>query len=415
MSSTANSVTFNVPTSFDSDNAGRVMFIPDTTGFAEIELELADKVKSSTKSANTFFFSNLAPQARFTTSLESNIAPYDVEVDASASRDRDAGSIRFYHWDFGDGSAMQKTQSSTFQHKYQKAGQYSIKLIVEDDQGALDSTEQAITTNNQAPLAALQVTPLNGSAPHQVQFTATNSIDPDGRIVSYRIDFDVGESTLDSVGVHTFQADGTYQVRLTVTDNLNLTATANVSVEVATPPIADLVITPETGPFPLEARIDASGSRDPQNGEVEVDIFIDNQLVYNNISTVMHTFNDPGNFQVRIVATNKRNNLTAEINKSVIPVNLDPVADFRWFPDSVIQNTLVAYDSESVDPNTTDNISYYRWTFPDGTVEGEDLAHVERLFNAGFNPYEVTLEVWDKFRNGQFEGYSSVTYTIPVK
>ncbi len=422
ISSTANSVTFDVPTNFDSDEAGRVKLIPDTTGLMEIELVLADKVKSSTRSTSTFVFRNQAPVASFTIRGLNGVAPYEVEVDPANSRDRDAGSIKFFHWIFGDGSDTVRVQfnpdaaSNRVRHNYQLAGTYSVQLLVEDDEGAIGTTDAPFTTDNQAPLAALQVTPLTGEAPHQIQFTATNSVDPDGDIVSYRIDFDNGESTFDSVGTHTFQSDDTYQVKLTVRDNLGLTATTEVNVEVATPPIADLVITPNSGSFPLQATIDASGSRDPQNGNIDVDIFIENNLEYETTNPPAHTFSQPGNFQVRLVVTNQRNGLSSQVTRSVTAINLDPVADFTWFPDSVIQNTLVEYTSQSFDPNDTDEISFYRWTFPEGVQEGENLSRVQQLITTPLNdPYEVKLEVWDSFRDGEFEGYHTITYTIPEK
>jgi len=63
-------------------------------------------------------------------------------------------------------------------------------------------------------------------------FDASSSSDPDGSIVSYAWDF--GDSNTSSVVTpnHTYAADGSYVVQLTVTDNAGGTATSAVTVDV---------------------------------------------------------------------------------------------------------------------------------------------------------------------------------------
>ncbi len=409
-----NSATFEIPSEFDSESSGRLIFIPDTTGLVEIELILSDGVKEARRTATAFFFKNLDPLANFTTRLQSNVAPYQVEVDASGSRDRDAGQVQWYHWSFGDGSGVTRTRSKIFQHSYSQAGTYTITLKVEDDEGGTDSTQQVISTNNQAPLAVLQVSPLSGKAPLTVNYTATNSTDPDGQVVSYRVDFGDGASTLESAGTHTYSNDSNYRIKLTVQDNLGRSDTASVRVVVSTPPSAVLALQPTHGVFPLDVDIDATGSFDPQGGELAHDIYINGQLTYKNTARVTHTFSEPGDYQVRLLVTSLRNNKTAEVNGFVQVRNDNPVANFSWTPAVPQHMTPVTYTSTSFDPNLTDEISYYRWTFPMGVViEGENEPIVIRPFDAGVDTFKVKLEVWDKFRGTPFEGYHSVTKIVP--
>ena len=408
-----NSITFDVPSSFNSDEDGRIGFIPDTIGLVEIELVLSDKVKLIEKTITAFFYKNLDPAAIFTYKLKSSVSPYELEVDASRSHDRDAGKIEWYYWWFGDGTPTVKTGSNTFQHKYQRSGTYTVRLKVEDDEGGLDSTEQAISTNNQPPLAILQVDPVAGEAPLTIHYTATNSSDPDGEIVSYRVDFGDGASSLDSVGSHTYATDNNYHIKLRVQDNLGQTDTTGVKVQVATPPVAALMIAPTEGPFPLDCLIDGTGSYDPQGGKLEHDIYIDGKLTYDNIDSVTHTFDAPEKYLVRLLVKSKRNGLTDEVQQSVKANNLNPNADFVWVPEFPQHRTPVTYSSTSSDPNLTDEITHYKWTFPFGEiVEGEDKTIVIHTFDAGIDTYKVKLEVWDKFRGTKFEGYDSITKII---
>lgn len=56
-----------------------------------------------------------------------------VQFDAGGSRDEDGIVVR-YLWDFGDGYWAETTNPETT-HRYQKAGQYEARLVVEDDYG----------------------------------------------------------------------------------------------------------------------------------------------------------------------------------------------------------------------------------------------------------------------------------------
>lgn len=412
ISETTNSITFDALSKFNSETDGRLNFIPDAIGKVEIELELSDQVKTSTKTAQTFFFDNLIPVAVFEYKLLTTVSPYELEVDASKSYDPDDldRKIKLYSWWFDDDTPIEKTPDPKLQHIYKKAGRYKVRLKVEDKEGAVDSTEQIVSTNNQKPIANLQVNPKTGKAPLTIEYTAGNSIDRDGEIVSYRIDFDDGTSSLDSFGTHTYTTDDNYRVKLTVQDNLGQIDTTSILVKVETPPVAVLKVTPNSGPFPLDCVIDGTDSYDPQGGKLEHDIFIDGQLRYDNIDSVLHTFNTPKTYLVRLTVTSQRNNTSDSNQKVVIANNLNPKADFNWQPPSPQHQTPVTYTSTSTDPNPTDEITNYKWIFPLGiTVEGKDKSIVIQTFDAGVDTYRVELRVWDKY-----QGYDAITKIIKI-
>ncbi len=418
-SKTNSLVVFDAPSKFDST----LEFIPDTTGKVEIELELSDKVKISTGKAGTFFFANSLPVAIFTYKLEGEASPYNLVVDASESYDPDsifnkynkpgeeANQVIEYSWWFDDGTPWIPTTAKTYTHTYLKSGAYTVQLKVIDNDGGVHTTPRVVKTDNQAPVAVLQVNPVKGEAPVTINFTATNSSDPDGKIVEYRIDFDDGTSTLDSIGTHLYVTDKNYRVRLQVTDNLGQTDTTGVTVAVATSPVAILKVTPIEGPFPLDCIIDGTDSYDPQGGKLEHDIYIDGNLTYDNVDSVVHVFSEPKKYMVRLTVTNKRNNLTDEQQQSVNVINLNPFADFIWYPENPQPLNDVKYTSTSTDSNLTDSITRYKWTFPDGdTLGGKDKSIVFHTFSLDYSPYTVKLEVWDRF-----DGYDSVLKTIHTK
>ena len=72
---------------------------------------------------------NSAPEAVFTVSADSGIAPLTVTFNASGSSDSD-GTISSYTWRFGDSGTG---SGSTVQHTYLSAGTYTARLTVTDD------------------------------------------------------------------------------------------------------------------------------------------------------------------------------------------------------------------------------------------------------------------------------------------
>jgi len=355
---------FDVPAEFtDTDE---LFLIPDTSGIVDLQLVISDGVKDSElKTASTTFFENLAPVVKFSFQLENQGAPpYGVKLDASESIDRD-GEIERYLWSFGDGTADVTTRSSSIHHDYQRSGTFTVRLRITDNEGAADSLDQIITTANQPPVAALSVTPTSGKAPLLIKYDARGSRDIDGTIASYDVTFGDGHSSASDTGSHQYTNDATYRVTLTVKDNLGASNSTTVTVTVATPPIAVLTVSPDSGAFPLSVQIDGSGSYDPLGGVISnPEIFINDQSIYDQLS-VVHVFRRPDDYRVTLQIKNDRG-LTGREEKVVHVTNTRPIADFTWVRD--LGN--VRFTSTSRDPNAPDDhIANYSWNFGDGAPE----------------------------------------------
>jgi hypothetical protein len=95
-----------------------------------------------------------------------------------------------------------------------------------------DDVERAVESNTQPPIGAITGPAGAIAEGGSVSLSAAGSIDPNGTVVSYAWDF--GDGSIDSgVSVtHTYAQDGTFQARLTLTDNDGLTDTATFVVSV---------------------------------------------------------------------------------------------------------------------------------------------------------------------------------------
>ncbi len=72
---------------------------------------------------------------------------------------------------------------------------------------------------NALPIASFARSPASGPSPLSVFFDATSSYDSDGTILAYEWQFGDGSTGMESAATHTYSSFGSYEVRLTVTDD----------------------------------------------------------------------------------------------------------------------------------------------------------------------------------------------------
>lgn len=172
------------------------------------------------------------PIASFTATPSAGSAPLLVTFDGSSSYDQNSGgTIVSYSWNFGDGAT---SSGQIVTHTYNTKGVFSARLTVTDNDGKTGSTTRTIdvTKVNEPPVAEFSFSPTSGLYPLQVNFDASASRDPDGRIVQYSWDFGDGHTGLGRVVGHKYERPGTFLIRLTVRDDGGSTATKSKSITV---------------------------------------------------------------------------------------------------------------------------------------------------------------------------------------
>jgi len=181
-----------------------------------------------------------------------------VTFNASESYDSN-GHIVSYVWDFGDGN-MTTLTTPTITHYYVAAGNYTVILIVSDNDGYTDSTSKTITVLSRPPIADFIFTPDFPTVAETVMFNASNSYDIDGAIAGYTWDFGDGNitTTTDSVTTHTYTLHGNFTVILTVTDSDDLTDNKASTVRVRDYPTANFTVAPEIADVNSTVTFDSS-------------------------------------------------------------------------------------------------------------------------------------------------------------
>jgi PKD repeat protein len=153
---------------------------------------------------------NLPPKSNFT------YAASGLTVQFTSTSTDDDGTVDGHSWTFGD-EGTADTASATF--TFAAAGTYPVALTVTDNDGATHTRTEQVT-----------VTAAPQNVPPQADFTFTTSgltaqlsstsTDSDGTVDSYLWDFgDTQTSTTGPTVSHPYGVAGTYDVKLTVTDD----------------------------------------------------------------------------------------------------------------------------------------------------------------------------------------------------
>ncbi len=155
-----------------------------------------------------------------------------VAFDASASTDPD-GTIANYSWSFGDDAAG---YGAIVTHTYQQAGTFDVELTVKDDKGATNSTKKSVTVTKSAtpaasePKAVIEIVSKDNLT--VVVSGAGSSTSEGAEILSYEWDFGDDTSGTGVQATHTYAANGTYTITLTVADSQGNSHSASVEVTV---------------------------------------------------------------------------------------------------------------------------------------------------------------------------------------
>jgi PKD repeat protein len=153
-----------------------------------------------------------------------------VLFDAQASE----GSIAEYRWDFGDGGT---SRGETVSHAYSEVGTYFVRLTLVDSNGRTTSISRSVAVGQApAPTADFTFSPGNPQPNDDVRFNAGATVPSPGRtIVSYSWDFGDGGSGSGVTATHRYTQARTYNVTLTVTDDIGRKSVVTKPVEVAVP------------------------------------------------------------------------------------------------------------------------------------------------------------------------------------
>jgi PKD repeat protein len=201
-------------------------------GSYTVTLTVTDDRGFSASTTQTIGVSDSAnPTAEFVFSPVSPRPNDDIIFNASASRAAQGRSIVSYEWDFGTG----RTGSGiTVTKSYETPATYNVTLVVTDNVGNKGTSTRPVTVQASALTAGFIFSPTAPAPRQSIAFDAGSSTAGVGRtIVAYEWNFSDNAFGAGKVVNHIFLNEGTYNVQLTIRDDLGQTATATKAVVVS--------------------------------------------------------------------------------------------------------------------------------------------------------------------------------------
>jgi len=264
-----------------------------------------------------------------------------------------------------------------------------LSLPVGVRQPAASFTWQVLSSSG----ARLLVEPRSGD---RIQFDASGSSDPDGRIVSYEWDWESNGSYDTKVTSptieHSFSTSGSHRVTLRVTDDQGATGSVTQTVNVGErqAPQALFTFSP-TQPSVVDAVQLTDQSSDP-DGQVVSWTWEFGDGTTSTDRNPTHTYSRKGTFTVKLTVTDN-DGLTGSKSQTLTVVNLPPDASSTFEPQTPVVGQSVRFDgSASSDRDGT--ISSYAWDFNgDGKTDATGMEATWTFVEA--KTYTVTLSVVD--------------------
>lgn len=326
-----------------------------------------------------------------------------VRFSAAGSVDED-GNIKEYKWEMGDGTNIRGREIT---YAYKAPGIFTVRLTVIDDSDSPCNTgvDEKIVRVNAAPVA-VSSQPKMSAVGEEIAFSAEKSYDPDGEIIDYSWDFGDGNSGSGASVNHTYKAPGTYEVKLTISDESgvkNSIDTTFVPIIINNPPSA------EAGDDRLVAVdelfvINGEGSQDSDGRIIRFDWDLGDGSSKSGYS-VAHSYATPGKYTIKLKVRDDSNTKGNEDEDFLtVTVNARPTANAG--DDFYVTYGRIQFDA-SKSTDTDGSIVSYDWDFGDGnTGTGVNPTHIYQAPG----DYNVSLRVTDNtnVQNNYHEDFINV-------
>ena len=397
---------------FDDETTAQITKSFPTTGPKTIRLQVTDNSNAThidTHVINIDPSGNVSPKATFTVSPATPLSLTNVTF-TSTSTDDD-GTIVKTEWDFDNDPTVFEKSGKTVTHQFPVPGPAFVTLRVTDEDGAAQTLTKTVNVLNQGPTASIGIDTAAPVSLIPIVFSASapGTADKDGTIFSRQWDFDedgfddgLGESV-----PWTFEKQGSYVVKVKVTDNSGASAVATRVVNVAnTLPRATFMHSPDS-PNPREPVTLTSTSKDPDEDQITALAWdTDNDGAFDDGTTpqVIKVFPTSGFQTVRLKVTDNRGG-QAIGSQTIVVGNRPPTASFDFRPAAPVSGQLVTLFSTSDDPDK--NIESVDWDLDGDGAYDASGGSASRTFPAG--SFNVSMRVTDT--EGSF---AIVTNTIVV-
>jgi len=240
-----------------------------------------------------------------------------------------------------------------------------------------DIPKVPLTPPNEPPSAIISYEPEEPNARDTINFNASQSYDPYGKIVEYEWDFEDGNTVRGAAVNYSYSKGGTFTVKLKVTDDEGKTNIDTDLIDVNEPPVAQFKYSIRDMESGYLITFDASKSKDEEDGDIAYYMwnFGDGQKTGEipDQSVAPHFYPNSGTFNVSLTVKDKKG--ATGFKLIPIKINSRPIAIFSIDISEPNIGDDIAFDaSQSRDDDG--KVVEYKWDFGDGeTAKGRYVIH----------------------------------------
>lgn len=327
-----------------------------TPGVYPVSLTAINEAGDDIYTVNGYITVNEEPSAEFT----SSVAGLTVSFNSANSQ----GDTFF--WTFGDGNTSSQPNPV---HTYANSGTYTVTLTVMNDCGS-NSVQSSVTVLG-LPVAGVAANVQSGCPPLVVQFQSTSTGNPTG--YAWIFEGGVPGTSTQANPVVTYNTPGTYDVQLTVTNNVgNDVIVLNNYITVLEPTVSDFsfAVNGASAAFTDESAFANSWSWDFGDGTTST------------AQDPTHVYGADGTYNVMLIATG---NCGSDTSFASVTIATPAQAGFTWqFSGDCVPMTAQFFSNSSA--NTTS----VQWSFPGGSPSTSTAMNPTVTY-ATPGVYDVTL------------------------
>jgi len=245
--------------------------------------------------------------------------PFTVVFDATKSTDIDNNIVE-YEWDF-NGDSKIDSYEKVVSYTFEDIGSKNVNLKIVDADNNISKASMVVKSEAQGIVAKLTADQVDGTVPLVVEFDASGSTYPEGKITSYKWNF--GDKTSPKLGAatisHKFTAIGTYTTSVEVIGADNTKKTASIMITVREIPLTSCFTTTEKeGTAPHTVTFDPGCS----TGTIANYFWEFGDGATDTSVKPNHTFTTPGEYKVTLEVSDSEN--TVDKTDTMIKVTEAP-------------------------------------------------------------------------------------------
>jgi gliding motility-associated-like protein len=301
------------------------------------------------------------------------------------------GIAQTYQWDFGDGSPEVTTNVAQIDHSYSAAGTYRVRLIAIDLTRCFprDTSYVNIRVRTDRVNLNARATKIDPCESNTYQFENLTSIIPTKPFSDTSFTWIFGDnSTPVKAGMntvtHQFQAAGTYNVQLVLTDTNYCNAPDTFRIQLRVSPFVEAafeVTSPVCAPYEAQFNNISAGGQTFQwdfgNGTSSTQI---------NPTAIFAT---PGVYTVRLIAIDPTTCNLVDTTFGTVQVLDKPAALFDFNPTPAEENIITVFS------NLSEPAAQYKWLFGDGdsliTIRRDTLVRHQYAASGLYNVCLITF------------------------